>query len=296
MTVYLHGNGQLGIQQQNVIADLHLRQQCDAVLDLMAQLMLLLMIALHKCLGVLLVLTLEPHNLHTLHRIGDALDLHTEAKAVQQLGTQFTFVRVHSANQNEFGRMGEGNTLPFHGIGTHGSRVQQKVHNVIVQQIDLIHIENATVGHSQHTGLELLLAALDGSFYVQRTYHTILSCRNRQIHNGHPNGFHLKGFAAHESLIALVAHFLRIIGITMERAALDHIDFRQQPGQRTNGGGFCGTLFAEDQYTAHLGVHCIEDQCLLHGILTYNGGKGEILLIHIFLSKVTHISVPFLWR
>ena len=82
--------------------------------------------------------------------------------------------------------------------------------------------------------------------------------------------------------------------IAMERTALDHIDFRKQTGQRTNGGGLCSSLFAEDQHTAHLGVHSIEDQCLLHGILPHDGAEGEILLVHIFIGKVTHISVPFL--
>ena len=62
-----------------------------------------------------------------------------------------------------------GGQLTLHGVGAHGSGVQQKVNNVVIQQIDFVHIKDATVGHSQHTGLELLLAALDGGFDVQAT-------------------------------------------------------------------------------------------------------------------------------
>ena len=82
----------------------------------------------------------------------------------------------------------------------------------------------------------------------------------------------------------------------MEGAALDNIDLREQSGQRTDGGGLCSTLFAENQNTTDLGIHGVQDQCLLHRILTYNGSKGKILFIHIFFCKVAHISVPFQLR
>ena len=54
--------------------------------------------------------------------------------------------------------------------------------------------------------------------------------------------------------------------------------------------------FHQNQNAAYLGIDSIEDQCLLHRILTHNGGEGEILFIHIFFCKVAHISVPFQLR
>ncbi len=51
-------------------------------------------------------------------------------------------------------------------------RIQQDVHHVIIQQVHLIHVEDAPVGGGQYPGFKMALPFLDGPFNIQRAHHS----------------------------------------------------------------------------------------------------------------------------
>ena len=109
----------------------------------------------------------------------DAVDFHRKGKAVEQLRAQVAFLRVHGADQDEAGRVREGDALALDDVHAHGSRIEQHIHHVIIQQVDFVDVEQAAVGGRQHAGLEVALALLDGLFDIQGADHAVFGGRNR---------------------------------------------------------------------------------------------------------------------
>ena len=81
-------------------------------------------------------------------------DLDREPKPVEQLGPQLSLLWVHGANQHHLGGVGDGDAVTLNGVAPHGGCVQQQIHQVIVQQVHLIDVEDAAIGTSQQTRFE----------------------------------------------------------------------------------------------------------------------------------------------
>ena len=79
--------------------------------------------------------------------------------------------------------MGEAHALTLHGIYTHSGTVQQHIHDVIIQQVDFIHIEDIAIGLRQQTGLKNLFTFLDGLLHAKGTDHTVFRRADRKFHN-----------------------------------------------------------------------------------------------------------------
>ena len=45
--------------------------------------------------------------------------------------------------------MTHGDTLTFHGVPARGGRVEQNIHEVIVEQVDFVDVEKAAVGFGE---------------------------------------------------------------------------------------------------------------------------------------------------
>ncbi len=52
--------------------------------------------------------------------------------------------------------MADGDTLTLDGVPAAGRRVQKYIHQVVVQKVDLVHVQNAAVGLGQQAWLESL--------------------------------------------------------------------------------------------------------------------------------------------
>ena len=122
----------------------------------------------------------------------NAANLGGEGKAVEQLRAQVAFFGVHGADQDEARRVGKGDALALDHVDAHGSRVEQQVHHVVVEQVDLVDVEQAAVGGSQHTRLEMALALLDGGFDIQRAHHAVFGGADRQVNEGNAALDHLQ--------------------------------------------------------------------------------------------------------
>ena len=63
-----------------------------------------------------------------------------QGKAIQQLGPDIPFFRIHGTNQHKAGRVRIGNPFPFYRVHTHGRCIQQYIHHMVVQQVDFINV------------------------------------------------------------------------------------------------------------------------------------------------------------
>src|SRR4030042_3236902 len=102
-------------------------------------------------------------------------DLHAESEAVFQLRPEVTFLRVHGAHHDEGGGVGEGDPSPFDDIYPHGCCVQEDVHDVVVEQVDLVHVKQGSVGLGQNARLDGLDPFLYRFLQVQGSHHPILA-------------------------------------------------------------------------------------------------------------------------
>ena len=77
--------------------------------------------------------------------------------------------------------MSNGYALPFHNVDAHGSSIQQHISHMIVQKINLVNVEDAAISGCENAGLQRFYSFFYGPFHVQRSYHPIFGCSQRQI-------------------------------------------------------------------------------------------------------------------
>ena len=241
--------------------------------DLIGKLLLLRLPLPAEALRVAFVRHAALHDRHALPRVGDAVHVHTQRKAIQELRPEVALLGVHGADQDEAGRVAEADPLPLHHVHAHGRGVQQQVHDVIVQQVDFIHVEQAAVGRGQHARLEMALAVLDGLLDVQRAHHAILGGADGQVHEAGATLRDRQRFTARQPIPAVVAQGVDAAGVAGERTVGDHLDLGQQVGQGARRGGFGGAALAADQHAADRVADGIQDQGPLHALLADDGGE-----------------------
>ena len=70
--------------------------------------------------------------------------------------------------------MHERDTFALDHIYAHCGRVQQDVHNMVIEEIYFVNVEQAAVGGGKHTRLKVTFTLLDGLLDIQRAYHAVL--------------------------------------------------------------------------------------------------------------------------
>ena len=75
--------------------------------------------------------------------------------------------------------MGDGDAVTFHGVAPHSGGVEEKIHQVVVEQIDLIHIQNPPVRGGQQAWLEGCLSLAQRRLEIQRPGDTVLGGADR---------------------------------------------------------------------------------------------------------------------
>ena len=201
-----------------------------------------------------------------------AVHFHRQSEAVQELGAQVAFLRVHSADEHKLGGVAYGDALAFHIVAAHCGGVQQHIHQVVVEQVDFVNVEDAPVGGGDEARLEVFGAGFDGLFNVQGADQAILGGAHGEVNDAYLAG---GGGAAASGLAAPGADFLGRAGGAAVGAARHDRHFGQQGGQGAHGGAFGGAFFAAHQDAADAGVDGVEEQRPFHRGLPHNGGEGE---------------------
>jgi hypothetical protein len=146
---------------------------------------------------------------------------------------------------------------------------------VVIQQIDLVHVQDAPVGCGENARLEAPLALLDGALDIQRAHDTVLRRADGEVHEAGTPACPRQCLSCLTSLEALGAPRRWLIGVTAKGAIGDHFDLGQQRGQRTGSGRFCRAALAPDEHTADLGMNGIQYQSAFHALLPNDSSKRE---------------------
>src|SRR5439155_23839710 len=88
--------------------------------------------------------------------VADALDVHAEPEAVEQLRPQLTLFRVHGPDEDEAGGVAVRNTFPLDDVDAYSRRVEEDVHEVAIEQVHLVDVEDVAVRLGKDAGLEAL--------------------------------------------------------------------------------------------------------------------------------------------
>ena len=235
MTLHTAAN-RFGDQVLNLFAtDPHIRQPLTCQQQLGRQ-----------CLGFLAPLLREAATALAMgeHRLGDLNPLlgahklvgrQCDREAIEQVIADRAFLRVVGGNQQWAAGVAEAQSLPLHLVLTTAHSRQHQVDDAVIQQVELVDIEHATVGFRQEPRLEHSTAARQGSGNIHGTDEPIFGDAQRDLHEGCRQ--HAGGKLA--CRIPTVGHglpgdlipFVRALGVKIAACrALDveHVNGRQQ--------------------------------------------------------------------
>ena len=139
--------------------------------------------------------------------------------------------------------------LALHGIDPHRRRVEQNIDDMILEQIDLIHIEDVAIRRCQDARLELLAPVPDRRLHVERSDHTILRRADGQLHHAHRNVLRCK-WPLCASLLTRIAIEFGGRRITVARTAAHRMQIRQKCGSRADGCRLRRPLLPLDEDTS----------------------------------------------
>ena len=131
-------------------------------------------------LGVALEGQAPPHDLGADGGLRRADHLDPEAEAVEQLRAQLALLDVHRADEQEARVVHDGDGVALDARDAGGGRVEQRVDEVIGQQVDLVHVEDALVRAREQARLERLLA-VQGATEVERADEAVEARAERQL-------------------------------------------------------------------------------------------------------------------
>ena len=229
---------------------------------------------------VLAVSALPLDDLNPESGLTDALDIGAEPEAVEQLRPQLALLRIHRADQDEPGRMDHRDALALDDVDTHRGGVEEDIHDVVVEEVDLVHIKEVAVGLGQDAGLETAVSMLESGLQVDAAHHPVLRRVDRQLYDPHVPGRHRQrsGLGPHP---ALHTQRLREVRIAAEVAPLDHVLLRQQPGQAPDRRRLAGPPLPADQDTADGGTDGVCHQGQLHPFLADDGRERVDLTLEL---------------
>jgi hypothetical protein len=212
-----------------------------------------------EAVGVGLEGEAPPYRLGALGRVGEVGDVHHQAEAVEQLRPQVALLRVHGADQDEVRRVAQRQPLALDPVDTAGSGIEEDVHEVVGQQVNLVDVQDAAVGRRQEAGLESAFAT-QRLFQVQCPEHPVLGSAQRQFDQRHraDDGRRLGGQRPVGDVLA---------GPALERTTGDGLDRRQQGGQGADGRRFRYPLGAADEHAAQARLDDAQQQRPLERLL-----------------------------
>ncbi len=81
-----------------------------------------------------------------------------QRKAVPQLRTKVAFLGVHRPDERELGGMADADAVALDPVVAARGGVEEYVHEMVVEQIHLVHVEDAAVRAGEQAGVELVVA------------------------------------------------------------------------------------------------------------------------------------------
>ena len=216
----------------------------------------------------------------------EARDVDAQAEPVEQLRPDLALLGIHRADEDEARGVRERDALALDDVDAHRRGVEQRVDEVVVEQVDLVDVEDAAVRVGEQTRLEAALAVLERVLEVERADEPVLGGGDGQLDEARAPRARGSGRPSPWRLAALGApRAPRVGGIAAEAASLDDVDLGQQARERADGGGLRGALLAPDEDAADAGIDRVEEQRGLERLLADDGRERE----HV---RVANRSLP----
>jgi hypothetical protein len=260
-----------GDPPQRPLRQPHRRQQRPCVAHALGQRRLLGGEAGREGLGIGLEGELPAHHLAPLVRIAAGAHVDAQAEAVEQLRPQVALLGVHRPHQQEAGRVAHADALALHVVHAERRRVEQQVHQVVGQQVHLVHVEHAPVGGGEQARLEGAHAVHQRPFQVQGAGDAVHARAHRQLHQPRrpqPGGRPARVGPGRAGRV-------RRRRVAAVRAAGHRRDRRQQARQRTHGGALGGSPLAAHQHAADGRAHGVREQRQPQLLLAHDRAEGH---------------------
>ena len=108
----------------------------------------------------------------------------TRPKRSSSCGRSSPSSGIHRADQQETGRVAQRQALALHAVDAAGRRIQQHIHQMIRQQVDLVDVEDAAVGGGEQARFKARSPRRAFS-RCKRAEHAVLGGTQRQFDQGH---------------------------------------------------------------------------------------------------------------
>ncbi len=188
-------------------ADLHLREQAFRLFDDLLEVVLVGEEVAPQAGAVQAPMRVALHDAHPLVDILETGDVDAEPESVEQLRAEVSFLGLHRPDEDESRRVRERDPLALHRVPPHRRRIEEHVDDVIVEEIHLVHVEDAPVGVAVGAPVRAAaLAELDGGLGVDGADDAILRSVDRQFHDPHPPLLHHRRQAVREASAAVLYH------------------------------------------------------------------------------------------
>jgi len=225
-----------------------------------------------------LVAAHPPVDFVTLRLVGQAVHGHAQAKAIHDLRAQPTFLRVHRPHQHKARPVGANHRPAADGVAALSRRVEDGIHNQIVEQVHLVNVEQVLVGTGQNAQFQPHAALLHGDALVDATYHIFQPRVERKL-DQLDRLVTADRLPCFELALAVRAETCRAVpfsarGQTPLRAQAD-LDIGQQVGQAAHAGRLAGAARPDQQHAADCRVDHRQQQGHAHFVLSHDCQKGE---------------------
>ena len=98
---------------------------------------------------------------------------------------QFTLLGVATADQHKTRRVAHRQAFTLDKVFASSRNINQKVDQMVFNQVDFIDVQKAAVGTRQQAGLEGLDTLRLRTLQVRRAHHAVLGGAQRQVHHRH---------------------------------------------------------------------------------------------------------------
>ena len=119
-------------------------------------------------------------------------------------------------------------------VHPHGRGVEEQVHEVVVEQIDFVDVEEAAVGLGEQTRLEPALALSDGGLQIERPHDPVLGRGHGQVDHAHLAALSGQRLTFGNAGRALVTQ--RACRVAEVRALGYTLNLREERGEAAHGG------------------------------------------------------------
>lgn len=154
--VDLEGSTGGGDLAQGTVPEHHLRKQRPRGSDPLPQRTFLVGPPRGEPGRIVVVREPPPHHLDPLVGLARRRDLDGQPEPVEQLRPQLALFGIHRPDEQEPCGMPYGDAFALHVRGAHGRRIQQQVHQVVVEQVDLVDVQDSAMCIGEEPRLERL--------------------------------------------------------------------------------------------------------------------------------------------